>query len=107
MLGRSSANRNVFAFGVSSLMLTIFAVFQVAMFLPPAPFGGRPSEVGLRRSAFGEASSGPPPALSSVALVPLFLPRIAVVVVAVSLPEAWLVVVENLQARDPLRALPE
>ena len=38
---------------------------------------------------------------------PLFLPRIGVVVVAVALPEAELVVVEELEATDPLAALPE
>src|SRR3954447_457344 len=37
----------------------------------------------------------------------LFLPRVGVVVVAVPLPEAELVVVEELQAADPLAALPE
>src|SRR3954465_11598571 len=36
-----------------------------------------------------------------------FLPRVGVVVVAVPLPEAKLVVVEELQAADPLAALPE
>src|SRR5436305_11635700 len=43
----------------------------------------------------------------SIALVSLFLPRIAVVVIAVPLPEAGLVVVEHLESRNPLRALPE
>src|SRR4051795_5387172 len=37
----------------------------------------------------------------------LFLPRVGVVVVAVALPEAELVVVEELEAADPLAALPE
>ena len=37
----------------------------------------------------------------------LFLPGVGVVVVAVALPEAELVVVEELQATDPLAALPE
>ena len=37
----------------------------------------------------------------------LFLPRIGVVVVAVALPEAELVVVEELEPADPLAALPE
>src|SRR3954463_7352971 len=37
----------------------------------------------------------------------LFLPRVGVVVVAVPLPEAELVVVEELQPADPLAALPE
>ena len=39
--------------------------------------------------------------------VALFLPRVGVVVVAVALPEAKLVVVEELEPADPLRALPE
>src|SRR6187549_2029704 len=43
----------------------------------------------------------------SVTLVPLFLPRVAPVVVAVALPETLLVVVEQGQPRHPLRALPE
>ena len=37
----------------------------------------------------------------------LFLPRVGVVVVAVALPEPEDVVVEELEAADPLRALPE
>src|SRR4051812_32001821 len=37
----------------------------------------------------------------------LFLPRVGVVVVAVPLPEAELVVVEELEPPDPLGALPE
>src|SRR3954463_12239037 len=37
----------------------------------------------------------------------LFLPGVGVVVVAVALPEAELVVVEELQAADPFGALPE
>src|SRR3954468_17423146 len=43
----------------------------------------------------------------SVALVALLSPRIAVVVVAVVLPEAGLVVLEELQSAHPLGALPE
>src|SRR3954454_334824 len=43
----------------------------------------------------------------SVAPVPLFLPGIAVVVVAVALPEAGRILLRELQATDPLRALPE
>src|ERR671935_582030 len=43
----------------------------------------------------------------SVPPVPLLFPGIAVVVVAVGLPEAGLVVVAQLEAADPLRALPE
>jgi hypothetical protein len=39
--------------------------------------------------------------------VPLFLPVIGVVVVAVALPEARLVVVEQLEPAQPLGALPE
>src|SRR5690242_10631567 len=46
-------------------------------------------------------------ARGSVTLVALFEPRVAAVVVAVLLPEPRLVVVENAQAGDPLRALPE
>src|SRR3982074_1185946 len=46
----------------------------------------------------------PCPGLLAVAL---FLPGIGVVVVAVALPEAEDVVVEELEAADPLRALPE
>src|SRR3954452_22269692 len=45
--------------------------------------------------------------IASVALVPLFLPRVAAVVVAVALPEPGLVVVEQAQPGDPLGALPE
>src|SRR3954471_1793410 len=45
--------------------------------------------------------------IASVALVPLFLPRVAAVVVAVALPEPGLVVVEQTQPGDPLGALPE
>src|SRR4051795_9919357 len=37
----------------------------------------------------------------------LFLPRVGVVVVAVALPETELIVVEELEAADPLAALPE
>src|SRR3954454_844105 len=43
----------------------------------------------------------------SVAPVPLFLPRIAVVVVAVALPEAGFVLLQQLQSTHPFRALPE
>src|SRR4051794_8572286 len=43
----------------------------------------------------------------SVAPVTLFLPGVAVVVVAVDLPEAGLVVVEELDSTHPLGALPE
>ena len=43
----------------------------------------------------------------SVAPVPLLPPRVAVVVVAVALPEAGLVLQRQRQAADPLRALPE
>src|SRR6266536_3374304 len=39
--------------------------------------------------------------------VALFLPEVRVVVVAVALPEAGLVVVQELEAAQPLRALPE
>ena len=44
---------------------------------------------------------------TSVAPVPLLPPRIAVVVVAVALPEAGLVIVAQCQPAHPLRALPE
>src|SRR3954451_2989303 len=47
------------------------------------------------------------PAASSVAAVPLLFPRVTVVVVAVVLPEARLVGVAQLEAADPLGALPE
>src|SRR5262245_13108563 len=43
----------------------------------------------------------------SVTLVPLLQPRIAAVVVAVALPEALLVVIEQPQPGPPLGALPE
>src|SRR6266851_4656230 len=43
----------------------------------------------------------------SVTLVTLLEPRVAVVVVAVAFPEPRLVVVLELQAGDPFRALPE
>src|SRR5450756_392499 len=43
----------------------------------------------------------------SVAAEALFLPRVSVVVVAVALPEAADVVVQEFQPADPLRALPE
>ena len=46
-------------------------------------------------------------AARSVARVPLLEPWVAVVVVAVALPEARLVVVAQLQPAHPLRALPE
>src|SRR6476659_7748975 len=45
--------------------------------------------------------------VTSVALVPLLLPGISPVVVAVALPEPLLVVVEQAQPGDPLGALPE
>src|ERR1700677_4870479 len=44
---------------------------------------------------------------NSVALVPLFLPWVSVHVVAVGLPESGSVLVHELQAPDPLSALPE
>src|SRR3954464_7789873 len=47
------------------------------------------------------------PASRSVPPIALLFPGIAVVVVAVGLPEARLVVVAQLEAADPLRALPE
>src|SRR3954471_17351155 len=47
------------------------------------------------------------PAPRSVPRIALLFPRVAVVVVAVGLPEAGLVVVAKLKAADPLRALPE
>src|SRR5947209_6070234 len=61
-----------------------------------------PSAVRSRRPARprGEAAK-------SVALVALLPPRVTVVVVTVHLPEARLVVVEDLQAPHPLGALPE
>src|SRR5450756_857502 len=43
----------------------------------------------------------------SLAAESLFLPRVGVVVVAVALPEAADVVVQELEPPDPLRALPE
>src|SRR5215213_9024193 len=49
--------------------------------------------------------SGPAP--RSVPPIALLFPRVAVVVVAVGLPEAGLVMVAQLEAADPLRALPE
>ena len=48
-----------------------------------------------------------PAFLGCLLRVPLFLPGVGVVVVAVALPEAELVVVEELEAPDPLGALPE
>ena len=45
--------------------------------------------------------------MRSVALVALLEPRVAAIVVAVALPEAGFVVVEQLQTGDPLGALPE
>src|SRR3954462_4465791 len=49
--------------------------------------------------------SGPGP--RSIPPIALLFPWVAVVVVAVGLPEAGLVVVAQLEAADPLRALPE
>src|SRR5690348_256205 len=43
----------------------------------------------------------------SVALITLFKPRVSTVVVAERLPEAGLVGLGEVQASDPLRALPE
>src|SRR5262245_21345983 len=45
--------------------------------------------------------------MGSIPLVPLLLPRVAAVVVAVALPEPALVVVEQAQPGHPLGALPE
>src|SRR5262249_60356889 len=53
--------------------------------------------------AVGEAAAS----AALVAPIPLFLPRITAVVVAVGLPEPGLVVVEELQPANPLGALPE
>src|SRR5690606_41187036 len=56
----------------------------------------------------GRKRSGTVPGISvSVTGVPLLLPGIAARVVAVALPEARLLVVQDPQARDPLDALPE
>src|SRR6267142_3964526 len=49
----------------------------------------------------------PARAARSVAGVPLFFPRVTVVVVAVALPESGRVVLPELDAAHPLRALPE
>src|SRR4029079_10437419 len=49
----------------------------------------------------------PPRAARSVAPVPLLVPRIAVVVIAVALPEAGLVLAAKRQAAHPFGALPE
>src|SRR5262245_26174530 len=61
---------------------------------------------GVGRWPYGTpiAAHGLAAALLAVAL---FLPGIGVVVVAVALPEAELVVVEELEAADPFGALPE
>ena len=78
----ASTSRNVFARAVSGSMPTTVAVCHA---LEP----------------------GAVPDIGSVALVTLLEPRIAAVVVAVALPEAGFVVVEELEPGDPLRALPE
>src|SRR5215210_298803 len=59
------------------------------------------SAVGLRSSRMGAPGATP---LVGEALL---FPGVCVIVVAVPLPEAELVVIEELQAADPLRALPE
>src|SRR6201999_299483 len=63
-----------------------------------------PGSARPRRSASGPGRAAGP---RSVRPIPLLLPRVAVVVVAVGLPEAGLVVVHDPQATDPLGALPE
>src|SRR3954471_15338502 len=80
-----------------------------------------PATVAVRQPPVGAAAplGGPPPAPSgvgagapssgsaSVTLVPLLLPRVAAVVVAVLLPEARLVALHHGDPADPLGALPE
>src|SRR5262245_3506341 len=44
---------------------------------------------------------------SARSAIPLFLPGVGVVVISADLPEARLVVLDELDAGDPLRALPE
>src|SRR5215216_7478371 len=58
----------------------------------------------LRDICTSSTRDGVPPCLEGV---PLFLPVVAVVVVAVPLPEARLVRAQELAAAEPLRALPE
>ena len=62
---------------------------------------------GHRRAARTSPELSRPGAPGALLGEALFLPRVRVVVVAVALPEAELVVVEELEATDPLAALPE
>src|SRR4051794_2910764 len=60
-----------------------------------------------RELASGGGQRGPSAGPSSVTLVPLLLPRVAPVVIAVLLPEAGLVPLQEGDPADPLGALPE
>src|SRR4026208_397916 len=75
---------------------------------PSIDVAARGVGLGLLLAAIvGRAAPGAAAARRPASSAALFLPRISVVVVAVALPEAELVVVEELQTADPLRALPE
>src|SRR5262249_21781062 len=63
-----------------------------------------PRQLPLERPPHPDASPSARPRLLGVAL---FHPGVGVVVVAVALPEAELVMVEELEAAEPLGALPE
>src|SRR5271166_2077947 len=107
------ARRNVFARAVSLLTSSTFALCQ-----RPGPGAGGALTVGAALGAVVASAGGAPAGAGcdaavggassiSVALVALLEPRVAVVVVAVDLPEARLVVVQQTQPGHPLRALPE
>src|SRR4051812_22874584 len=82
----------------------------VAVRHPPAGAGVPPSVGGSSGSGSAPgtvAGSGSASGPSSITLVPLLLPRVAAVVVAVLLPEARLVPLHHGDPADPLGALPE
>ena len=91
--GRDSRRRNVFARAVSRLTSSTVALCQG----PGAGAGATLGDV----AGIIEAVTG------SVTLVPLLEPGVTPVVVAVDLPEARLVMVQQPQAGHPLGALPE
>src|SRR5438309_390227 len=62
-----------------------------------------PSRARAPAPAVGKAAAS----AALVAPIPLFLPGVSAVVVAVGLPEPRLVVVEELEPSNPLRTLPE
>src|SRR4051794_6638816 len=73
----------------------------------PATVAVRHPPAGARPGATPVSAIGAPATTSSVTLVPLLLPRVAPVVVAVLLPEAGLVALHHGDPADPLGALPE